>query len=161
MTIILFSSVIAIVVYCCFTVVLVRGISRLKPGSNSENTSITIVVAAHNEAENINSCLKSLLRQSYPKALTEIIVVNDRSDDQTVERINHLKKYNTILKSIDIYSVPKNISPKKFALDAGIQQAKDEVILTTDADCRPPENWTSIMMWRWCSATSICQKWMD
>ncbi len=36
MTIILISSVIAILVYFCFTIVLVSGISRLKPGSNKE-----------------------------------------------------------------------------------------------------------------------------
>jgi len=45
---------------------------------------VTVFVPAYNEAEAITPCLDSLLAQSYPGELTEVLVVDGRSSDGTV-----------------------------------------------------------------------------
>src|SRR5450432_1169968 len=54
-------------------------------GLNPSNT-FTIVIPARNEENTIEHCLRSVLEQSYPQSLYEVIVVNDHSTDGT-ERI--------------------------------------------------------------------------
>ncbi len=44
---------------------------------------ISVVVPARNEEAVIEQCIVSLLRQSYPKELLEIIIVDDHSNDRT------------------------------------------------------------------------------
>ena len=58
------------------------------PGPPNSAPFISVVVAAKDEADNIGSCLRSVLAQDYPAF--EVIVSNDRSEDDTraiVERI--------------------------------------------------------------------------
>lgn len=44
---------------------------------------VSVIIPARNEAENIEACLASLTKSSYPNF--EIIVVNDRTEDRTAE----------------------------------------------------------------------------
>jgi cellulose synthase/poly-beta-1,6-N-acetylglucosamine synthase-like glycosyltransferase len=41
---------------------------------------------------------------------------------------------------------PSTMAPKKNALNEGIKTAKGEIIVCTDADCRPEENWLASMI---------------
>jgi cellulose synthase/poly-beta-1,6-N-acetylglucosamine synthase-like glycosyltransferase len=102
-----------------------------------------VVVAARNEEKNLPNCLQALLSQKYPKELTQIVVVDDRSSDKTPEILNHFKYKNTNLDFIRISKTPENVSPKKYALSQGIAKASGQLIFTTDADCTPPPDWIS------------------
>ena len=53
------------------------------PSSFVPGTRVSVILPARNESRNIGSCLQSLLRQDYPAALLEIIVVDDHSEDAT------------------------------------------------------------------------------
>ena len=44
---------------------------------------VSIVVAAHNEEKQLPALLEGLMRQDYPAALMEVIIVNDNSTDRT------------------------------------------------------------------------------
>ena len=55
-----------------------------------DRPTISIIIPARNEAENIQHCLDSICNQSYPKHLYEIIVVDDHSTDNTAAIV---KKY--------------------------------------------------------------------
>src|SRR4030095_12865717 len=46
---------------------------------------VSVIIPARNEELRIGSCLDALLNQTYPKALTEVIVINDFSTDETAD----------------------------------------------------------------------------
>lgn len=100
---------------------------------------VSIIVAARNEASNISKCLQSLLVQTYPTRLYEIIVVDDGSVDDTVSLVKEFSKCysNTHILTLPIHSEIK-YGRKPFAITYGIAQAKGDIILTTDADCTGP-----------------------
>lgn len=96
----------------------------------------SIVVACRNEEKNIGNLLQSLSNQNYPKDKTEIIIVNDHSDDETEKVI-----YDLVSKNIKLLNLPENITGKKAALQYGISLATSDIILTTDADCIMGSDW--------------------
>ena len=117
------------------------------PGTSEAKTRITVIVPARNEEKNIADCLQSLLTQSYPQELLEIIVVNDHSTDHTEEVIRSFLNH-PIIKLInlrDYINDPDLPAYKKKAIEIGIAQSSGEFILTTDADCVAPSQWVNLM----------------
>ena len=108
-----------------------------KPGATtgSDERRVSVVVAAHNEYENLKNLIPSLLRQHYENY--EVILVDDRSSDPTTGWIKETYSDHKRLRYLRIDSTPEGIHPKKFALETGIQSARFEYILLTDADCLP------------------------
>jgi glycosyltransferase involved in cell wall biosynthesis len=105
-------------------------------------TKISIIIPARNEAQNIKACLVSIVNQSYPKHLFEIVVVDDHSTDNTAEIILGYQSQNVKLISLKDFIATNEInSYKKKAIEIAIQQADGELIVTTDADCTVPQNW--------------------
>src|ERR1017187_7900651 len=51
---------------------------------------VSIIIPARNEELHIANCLNSILDQTYPVDLTELIVVNDFSTDATASVVNHM-----------------------------------------------------------------------
>jgi glycosyltransferase involved in cell wall biosynthesis len=49
------------------------------------NKKISIVITTKNEENNIENCLKSIINQTFPRNLIEIIVVDNYSSDKTLE----------------------------------------------------------------------------
>src|SRR5439155_13572042 len=49
------------------------------------HTPVSVIIAARNEESNIGLLLAALNQQTYPKELLEIIVIDDHSDDKTIE----------------------------------------------------------------------------
>jgi glycosyltransferase involved in cell wall biosynthesis len=99
---------------------------------------VSIVVASRNEENTIAQLLESLVKQSYLKNHTEIIIVDDHSEDQTIEVI---QQYIGNYKYIKLFKLPKSKYGKKAALDLAIQKTNNDLILTADADCSMSENW--------------------
>ena len=109
---------------------------------------ISVVIAVRNEEKNIRTLLNCLAEQSMPKDQFEVIFVDDLSEDKTVEIIeNFMKTDRFLMRVIETKpsSVPE-ISPKKKALLTGIHEAKGDIIITTDGDCRFGENWLKSMV---------------
>jgi cellulose synthase/poly-beta-1,6-N-acetylglucosamine synthase-like glycosyltransferase len=109
--------------------------------NHQPSTNISIIIPARNEENNIAACLQSIVNQSYPKNLYEIIVVDDHSTDATASIVlgfNHPNIKCIALK--DFIGQEKN-SYKKKGIEVGIAQANGELIITTDADCIAPQNW--------------------
>ena len=117
-----------------------RGLSRPSAGTNADTPDVTVVVPAHNEARNIETCLEALAEQTYPHDLTEVIVVDDRSTDDTTRQAFAWSDRIPGLKVVQATAGPVTC-PKKNALDAGIRAGAGEIILTTDADCVPSPDW--------------------
>ncbi len=104
---------------------------------------LSLIIAAKNEKENINSLIDSLKQLDYPNENFEVIIVDDNSTDKTSEFIQARisDKQNFVLIRAD----RKEIEGKKGALTIGIRNAKNNFIIITDADCKPEINWLQTM----------------
>jgi len=103
-----------------------------------------VVVCAHDEAENLRELIPQLLSQDYPDF--EVVVVNDRSNDSTLDYLLAETRKDSRLKMVNVKTTPERVNGKKYGLTLGIKAAAHERILLTDADCRPAGNqWISSM----------------
>jgi glycosyltransferase involved in cell wall biosynthesis len=94
---------------------------------------LSVIICTHNDLENLQHNLPLILRQDYPEF--EVIVVNDASNDGTLD---YLKKFQEENSHLQIIHIPDKKNPgKKFALKTGIAQAKYPFVVLTDADCVP------------------------
>ena len=119
--------------------------ARYKPADNNKKgTPVSVIICARNEEENLRNFLPAVLEQDYPDF--EVVVVNDCSEDDSYNILGeYLKKYPN-LKASNIIKDPKFTHNKKFAQFIGIKAAKNELLLFTDADCRPEsEKWIAGM----------------
>jgi len=104
---------------------------------------VSIVVAARNELKNLQSLVPALLSQDHPEF--EVIIVDDQSTDDTLKYLETMKG-NDSLKVLSIQGTPDNVNRKKYAVQKGIEQASNDIILLTDADCRiKSDQWAAIM----------------
>ncbi len=105
---------------------------------------VSVSVAAHDELENLVELLPMLIDQEYPEF--EVILVNDRSEDDTEFYLYELARQFPHFRIVTIKSTPEYLNPKKYALALGIKAARFEHVLLTDADCRPTsQNWIKKM----------------
>jgi len=93
---------------------------------------LTIIVPARNEARQIEQCVRSLLGQDYPNV--EVIVVDDRSQDDTAAIVARIAAEDPRLQLIGGEPLPDGWVGKPWALHQGAQQARGEWLLFTDAD---------------------------
>ncbi len=119
-----------------------------KNKKNKNTTTISVLIAARNEEENISATLQAVLAQNYPAHLYQIIVIDDFSTDNTAQIIHEFSdKYNNVklLKLAD-YINPKILqSFKKKAIEIGVQNAENKLIVQTDADCIMGNDWLKII----------------
>ena len=100
--------------------------------------AVSIIICAKNEAKNLKENLPHILSQNYRSF--EIIVVNDNSTDNTAQVLLDFNKKNAYLRIINFSNTKKSQVGKKFALAHGIKAAQNEILLLTDADCKPSSN---------------------
>ncbi len=104
-----------------------KQVEKLKP--------VSVVICARNEYYNLEKNLPLILEQDYPDY--EVILVNDASDDGSDELLKLLSQQYKHLKVINLNQNLNFFSGKKFPLSIGIKSATNDIILLTDADCRP------------------------
>lgn len=104
---------------------------------------ISVVVPARNEEAIIEQCILSLLQQSYPKELTEIIIVDDHSTDTTAAVVQRYAGQGIRLLSLREKKMNNDpvIAYKKKAIETAIEAASGTLIVTTDADCTFHKDW--------------------
>jgi glycosyltransferase involved in cell wall biosynthesis len=107
--------------------------------------TVSVIICARNEAENLRNFLPSVLEQDYPSF--EVIVVNDCSEDNSDDVLGHFLMQYPHLKISSINKDPKFTHNKKFAQFIGIKAAANEILIFTDADCQPEsDKWLSKMV---------------
>ncbi len=112
---------------------------------------VSVLICAANEAQNLAQHLPRVLDQYFPDQTGapafEVIVVNDRSTDDSLQVLRSLSGTHSNLRIIDIDpETPRRFPGKKDALSRGLAAASHDVILMTDADCRPASTrWISWM----------------
>ncbi len=131
---------------------IIRGLIRLRLRrdstriSSDEFPSVSIIISARDEENNIHATMSGLLRQEYPVDRLEIIVVDDRSSDGTGKIISDFARLYSRVRMIRQDTVTPGVSPKKQAIEKGIDAANGEIIIATDADCSHDPNWVSEMI---------------
>ncbi|MBN1782967.1 glycosyltransferase [bacterium] len=132
--------------YAMILVFLRTGVKRLRPGKSKDIPFVSVVVAARDEEENIRACISALQRQTYPGQAYEIIISDDRSSDGTAAIVQEMAKADNRIRLVRIRDEQVGMAPKKRALKQGIDSAKGEILLFTDADCVAEPGWISGMM---------------
>lgn len=136
--------------YFTFCILLIMGWQKLPwigPASwkndHFSREMVSVVIAVRNEAENIGALIEDLSKQTYPKSLFEVIIVDDHSTDGTENIIKNQQSaghFNLVYVRSEYVENPA-ISPKKQALQQGIEKTRGTVVLTTDGDCRLGPEW--------------------
>lgn len=120
-------------------------LSKKKKLSNNpiDHPFVSVIIVARNEEENIERCLESVCSQDYPDNRYEVWLVDDHSEDRTLEITERFKKVKLLSLSNDTDSF--TISHKKEAIKTAISRSQGEIILNTDADCVVKNTWISSM----------------
>jgi len=124
------------------------GLSVLSRGDNKDATlwkikKISVLIAARNEAKNIERLLQSLYNQSYKKEDFEVVLVDDHSDDDTYSLV---EKFAAAHPDLKIRLLKAEGNGKKQAISQALHAAENEIIMVTDADCELPVKWIEKML---------------
>lgn len=112
---------------------------------NSPTPSVSVIICARNEEDNLREFLPKVLEQDYPNF--EVIVVNDASEDNTSQVLDDFAKLYPHLYVTNMPNDINIISRKKLAVTVGVKAAKNELLLMTDADCYPAsKDWIRSMV---------------
>jgi cellulose synthase/poly-beta-1,6-N-acetylglucosamine synthase-like glycosyltransferase len=128
--------------YFILSAVLLVGVRKKFPTlSDDEIPSLSVIVAARNEKDNILRCLVSLDNLKYPEGKIEIILVDDNSTDNTGKIIDEFIFNKNKFKKIVTGKEIGRLKGKTNAIANAIEISKGEIILTTDADCEVSPEW--------------------
>jgi len=144
-------------VYAVLNGQLIRGLGNLtrqgrgnasgqRPDSSPLLPKVSVLIAARNEELRIRKCLECLAAQDYPRERTEIIVVDDRSNDGTAAILAEYAARLPGFRYLSLTETAAGFSPKKYALSQGLRLAGGEIIITTDADCIMAPRWISALV---------------
>lgn len=110
--------------------------ARLLP--EADCPSVSVLVAARDEAAKLPQALASLLAQQYPRY--EVIAANDRSRDATGQILDEFATRHQNLRVIHVNELPPGWLGKPHALATAYQRARGEWLVFTDADvCFAPD----------------------
>lgn len=101
---------------------------------------VSIIIPCFNEEEWIQRTILSCINQDYPIDKLEVIIVDDKSDDKSVEKIDEIvekikreaERFKT--KSRIKYFVQEENKGKRDALVRGVVEAKHELVVFVDSD---------------------------
>lgn len=136
-------------VYALFLMRIRYGIRALSSAPHSDADEmdkalfVSVVVPLRNESEQIDGLVESLLAQRYPPDRLELLLVDDHSEDDTVYRIEHDFASQHRLR---LLRLPDGLEGKKAAVAHAVNNARGEVVVTTDADCRHNPDWLRTLL---------------
>lgn len=96
----------------------------------------SIIVPVYNGAPTLGACLRALAQQTVPRDRYEVIVVDDGSTDASA----------AIAAREGARVVSQAHASAAAARNRGARAARGEILLFTDADCEPQEDWIEAML---------------
>lgn len=96
---------------------------------------VSLIICARNEEESLRNNLPAIVTQKYPNF--EVVVVNDCSEDETVEVLKQFAAKYPHFRYTTIKKDEKFTHGKKLAVTLGIKSSRYDLLLFTDADCVP------------------------
>src|SRR5215471_1706216 len=119
-------------------VYLIRSVRYLPVLSEQETRTpslwprLSVVVPACNEAPHLESAVLTLTQQDYPDL--EIVLVDDRSTDNTGKIIDRLGQNDPRIRPVHVETLLSGWLGKVHALHRGVEEASGDWLLFTDAD---------------------------
>lgn len=102
--------------------------------ADSSSPLVSVIIPVYNDAERLALCLAALARQTYPRSCTEIIVIDNGSDD--------LESVAAVVQPYDNVTLTVEPTPGSYAArNRGLRLVQGEIIAFTDADCIPASDW--------------------
>jgi cellulose synthase/poly-beta-1,6-N-acetylglucosamine synthase-like glycosyltransferase len=108
----------------------------MKKPRERQSPGASVIVPVWNGAETLGSCLEALAAQDAGKNCTEVIVVDDGSSDESA----------AVARTFDVQLIQQPHGGAAAARNRGAQAANAEILLFTDADCRPLADWVERML---------------
>ncbi len=133
--VLLFALLVQLFYYLFFFARLAR---HQRPAVAETLPPVSVVICARNEERNLTQYLTLVLEQDYPEF--EVVVVNDCSYDLTGDVLEEFAKKHKRLKIVTIKEDEYYQHGKKVAVMMGIKGSKYDLLVMTDADCRPASN---------------------
>ncbi len=130
-------------VYLVIVVTLLYGARASRRGDTRERHDqpfVSVLVPARDEEGTLAACLESLHAQTYPQDRYEVILVNDHSSDATGSIAEGFAQRHANM-SVVVPEETTHLTGRSNALSYGIDRAKGEVLMMTDADCVIPPTW--------------------
>lgn len=112
----------------------VGALDDVAPLRDGETPTVSVVVAARDEAEHVEATLRSLLALDYDAL--EVVLVDDRSTDGTGDVARAVGADDDRLQVVRVDELPDGWLGKVHALREGCRRATGEYLLFTDADVR-------------------------
>ncbi|NDW10658.1 glycosyltransferase [Dysgonomonas sp. 520] len=107
---------------------------------NTGKPSVSVIIIAKNESENLAKNLPIVLDQDYPDF--EVIVVNEGSTDESEKLLDRYSASHSNL----YHTFSPDSRDRKLSMTIGIKAAKNDILLFCEANCRPvSRNWISLM----------------
>ena len=103
--------------------------------------SISIIIPVLNEAANINRLLAHLIEKETGGYISEIIVVDGNSQDNTTEIVKEFSKNSTV--AIQLIQSERGRAKQ---MNAGANHSKSTILYFLHADSYPPQNFDSLII---------------
>jgi len=97
---------------------------------------VSVIIPAYQAGKTIDRCLQSLARQTVAPETYEILVVDDGSTDETHARVAAHGGVRLLTQAHKGPAAARNL---------GAQHARGDIVLFTDADCEPAQDWLERM----------------
>jgi len=114
----------------------IRGELKIGDGLDADYSGplplVSVIVPARDEALHIEQAAKSVLSSCYPEL--ELVLVNDRSSDDTPEIIRRIADGDPRVKVVTVSELPAGWTGKTHALHLGAEKASGDILVFTDAD---------------------------
>ncbi len=106
---------------------------------------VSVIVDACNETDQLVRFMPLVLHQDYPEY--EVIVIADGAAEATSDMLSEMKAQHPNLHITFTPHGTRSLSRKKLALMIGIKASHHDIVLTTNANCRPAsDQWLRTMM---------------
>jgi chlorobactene glucosyltransferase len=133
--ILLLLSALTIFIFFIITLINILFGPYLRDGTRyslKSSPTVSVLIPARNEEENITRCLQSILSQDYP--ILEMVVLDDQSEDNTFAIVAQIVRDHSNVHCLAGKSLPEGWLGKNWACWQLAQQAKGEILLFVDAD---------------------------
>jgi poly-beta-1,6-N-acetyl-D-glucosamine synthase len=121
------------------------------PAEFIPTTKLTLIIPIRNEVREILNLLQDLEQQNYPPELFEVLLVDDHSDDGTASLVEEFIPASKLNLQLIKLAAHTSGTGKKAAIKHGIAQAKGELLVFTDGDCRVQPDWLRLFAYTYVS----------